>query len=142
MIIQKKAIYDSNPAKDIELYQRDQEVNELLQEVELEQDSRLHLDSSSAESNRSDQLTKPRILKLIDPSIVQLLLSHSQFKQLQEGETLYHAGEQVGNRCFILLAGQIVLKFKTPDGRYSLGFVQGGDFLGEEAYFEAANVLR
>ena len=89
-------------------------------------------------------LPKHKLLKMFDPSTVKMLLNHSVLLKIRDNQILYKEGEEALKRAYIVLVGRIALKgfLGHSDKLGVVGYVEGGDTLGEEGLFEVASVQR
>ena len=64
--------------------------------------------------------------------------------KVRDGQILYKEGESTFARVYIILVGKLALQgFMGKDDQLgTIGFVEGGDTLGEEGVFEAPGTLR
>lgn len=89
-------------------------------------------------------LPKHKLLRLFDPSSVRHLVDHCVLLKVRDGQMLYKEGDSALTRAYIVLVGKIALKgfMGTGDKLGTIGYVEGGDTLGEEGLFEVTSVTR
>ena len=73
-----------------------------------------------------------------------MLLNHSLLLKVRDGQLLYKEGDLSLQRAYVVIVGKIALKGKLgpKDDLGVIGFVEGGDTLGEEGLFEIQSSLR
>ena len=64
--------------------------------------------------------------------------------KVRDGQILYKEGDSSYNRSYIIVVGRIALKgfMGKNDKLGAIGYVEGGDTLGEEGIFEGASATR
>lgn len=83
-------------------------------------------------------LPKHKLLKLFHPDSVKQILNHSLLLKVRDGQMLFKEGDSTYRRVYLMLVGKIALKgFLGKDDKLGVvGYVEGGDSLGEEGIFE------
>ena len=89
-------------------------------------------------------LPKHKLLKLFDANSVRLIVNHSLILKVRDGQALYKEGDNALGRAYIVIVGKIALKgfLGTKANLGTVGFVEGGDTLGEEGILEVSSVIR
>ena len=104
----------------------------------------IRLDKRLFELKAERILPRHKLLRLFDPANVTHLVDHCVLLKVRDGQMLYREGDAALTRAYILLVGRVALKgfMGATDRIGTIGFVEGGDTLGEEGLFEVSTVKR
>ena len=78
------------------------------------------------------------------PASVKTIVNHTVLLKVRDGQILYKEGDSAFMRTYIVLVGKFALKgFLGKEDRLGvIGYVEGGDTLGEEGVYETAHAKR
>ena len=104
----------------------------------------IKLDKRLFEMKAERILPKHKLLKLLEPGSVKVLLNHSLLLKVRDGQMLYKEGDYALQRVYIVIVGKLALKgfLGHQDTLGVVGYVEGGDSLGEEGIFEVSTATR